>query len=56
MGGLTDWKERDVEVDLSFLGDGEFNAEIFRDGINADRVGKDYKLSLIHIFCQAVLL
>ena len=41
MGGLTDWKERDVEVDLSFLGDGEFNAEIFRDGINADRVGKD---------------
>ena len=36
VGGLTDWKERDVEVDLSFLGDGEFNAEIFRDGINAD--------------------
>ena len=35
VGGLTDWKERDVEVDLSFLGDGEFNAEIFRDGINA---------------------
>ena len=33
MWGLTDWKERDVEVDLSFLGDGEFNAEIFRDGI-----------------------
>ena len=30
VGGLTDWKERDVEVDLSFLGDGEFNAEIFR--------------------------
>ena len=29
VGGLTDWKERDVEVDLSFLGDGEFNAEIF---------------------------
>lgn len=28
VGGLTDWKERDVEVDLSFLGDGEFNAGI----------------------------
>ena len=24
VGGLTDWKERDVEVDLSFLGDGEY--------------------------------
>ncbi len=49
MGGLTDWKERDVEVDLSFLGDGEFNAEIFRDGINADRVGKDYKREVIRV-------
>ena len=43
VGGITDWNERDVEIDLSFLGKGEFNAEIFRDGINADRVGKDYK-------------
>lgn len=49
VGGLTDWKERDVEVDLSFLGDGEFNAEIFRDGINADRVGKDYKREVIRV-------
>ena len=46
---MTDWKERDVEVDLSFLGDGEFNAEIFRDGINADRVGKDYKREVIRV-------
>ena len=45
VGGLTDWKERDVEVDLSFLGDGEFNAEIFRDGINADRVGKEVEFT-----------
>ena len=49
VGGLTDWKERDVEVDLSFLADGEFNAEIFRDGINADRVGKDYKREVIRV-------
>ena len=43
VGGLTDWNERDVEVDLSFLGKGDFKAEIFKDGINSDRVGKDYK-------------
>ena len=49
MGGLTDWKERDVEVDLSFLGDGEFNAEIFRDGINADRAACDYKKEVIPV-------
>ena len=55
VGGLTDWKERDVEVDLSFLGDGEFNAEIFRDGINADRVGKDYKREVIRVLANKKL-
>lgn len=49
IGGLTDWKARDMEVDLSFLGEGEFNAEIFKDGINADRVGKDYKREVIKV-------
>lgn len=49
VGGLTDWNARDVEVDLSFLGEGEFNAEIFKDGINADRVGKDYKREVIRV-------
>ena len=49
IGGLTDWNARDVEVDLSFLGKGEFTAEIFKDGINADRVGKDYKREDIRI-------
>ena len=49
VGGLTDWNARDIEVDLSFLGKGEFNAEIFRDGINADRVGKDYKREVIRV-------
>ena len=43
VGGITDWTARDVEIDLSFLGEGEWQAEIFKDGINADRVGKDYK-------------
>ena len=49
IGGLTDWKARDMEVDLSFLGEGEFDAEIFKDGINADRVGKDYKREVIKV-------
>ncbi len=49
VGGLTDWTERDVEVDLSFLGEGQFHAEIFRDGINADRVAKDYKREVMNV-------
>jgi alpha-glucosidase len=42
VGGLTNWDARDVEIDLSFLGPGSFQAEIHRDGPNADRVGVDY--------------
>jgi alpha-glucosidase len=43
IGGLTDWTARDMEFDLSFLGQGEFNVEIFQDGINADKYASDYK-------------
>ena len=49
VGALTNWEARDMELDLSFLGEGEYQAEIFEDGINADRVGKDYKRKLIYL-------
>jgi alpha-glucosidase len=43
IGGLTDWSPRDLEFDLSFLGEGQFVMDIFQDGINADRYASDYK-------------
>lgn len=43
VGGLTDWTARDIEVDCSFLGDKEYNGILFKDGVNANRIGKDYK-------------
>ncbi len=43
VGGMTDWSPRTLNVDFSFLGEGQYKAEIFRDGINADRIGNDYK-------------
>lgn len=49
VGGLTDWTARKVEIDLSFLGEGNYTAELFRDGINADRVAKDYKREIVSI-------
>jgi alpha-glucosidase len=42
VGALTNWDARDLDVDLSFLGAGEFRAVIFRDGVNAHRAGVDY--------------
>ncbi len=42
-GGLTDWQARDLEIDFSFLPAGTYELEIFRDGINADKVAMDFK-------------
>jgi len=43
VGAMTNWNERDIVFDLSFLGAGNYEAEIFKDGINADRDATDYK-------------
>lgn len=43
VGGLTGHEGRTVTLDLGFLGDGNFTAEIFRDGANAARYGHDYQ-------------
>jgi alpha-glucosidase len=43
VGAMTD-QPRQMELDLSFLGDGEFEAAIYQDGINADRHASDFDL------------
>ena len=43
LAAMTDWDERTLEADLSFLPGGDYTLEIFRDGINADHHGEDYK-------------
>jgi alpha-glucosidase len=43
VGAMTDWTARELTLDLSFLGEGEHSAEIFEDGINADRNARDYR-------------
>jgi alpha-glucosidase len=40
---MSDWTARDLDVDLSFLGDGNFAMDAYQDGVNADRAGSDYK-------------
>lgn len=43
VGAMTDWTERDMTIDLSFLGEGDFVMEIFTDGVNADKVASDWR-------------
>ncbi|WP_219921574.1 glycoside hydrolase family 97 protein [Rufibacter sp. XAAS-G3-1] len=49
VGALTNWDAREMELDLSFLGEGKYKAEIFRDGVNADRKASDYKHETIDV-------
>lgn len=42
IGALSNWTERDLELDISFLPSRNYRAVIFRDGINATRDATDY--------------
>lgn len=45
--GQTDWNARDYEFDFSFLPAGKtYDVILFRDGVNADKQGKDYKTEI----------
>jgi alpha-glucosidase len=43
LAAMTDWTPRDLTIDLSFLGEGHYTADIFADGVNAMREATDYK-------------
>ena len=43
VAAMTDWTPRDLTLDLSFLGDGNYTADIFADGMNALKDATDYQ-------------
>lgn len=49
IGAMTDWKARDLELDLSFLGNAKYKMEVWKDGINADRNAKDFKMETLEV-------
>jgi len=49
VGAMTNWTDREVEIDLSFLPDGNYSMEAYQDGLNADRYGSDYKQVKTHV-------
>jgi len=44
VGAMTDWTARELNLDLSFLPSGSFQMTSYQDGVNADRLGSDYKM------------
>ncbi len=49
LGAMTDWTPRELELNLSFLKEGTFRMEVFKDGINADRFAEDYTLKTLEV-------
>ncbi|MFZ2338843.1 MAG: glycoside hydrolase family 97 catalytic domain-containing protein [Bacteroidales bacterium] len=49
VGAMTSWTPRELTIDFSFLPEGNYRAEIFSDGINADRDATDYTTEVITI-------
>lgn len=47
IGGITNWTERDLKIDLSNIVNGNHNAILYRDGTNAHRKGSDYRVEHI---------
>lgn len=50
IGGMTNWDERDVQLDFSFLTEGmSYTAVLFKDGVNANKQAEDYRKETIRI-------
>ena len=46
VAGMTNWKGRTIEVAFSFLEEGEYDAVLATDGVNADRYPSDHSTTV----------
>ena len=44
LGGQTNWDERTLTLTFDFLPDGDYDAVVLKDGINANHDAEDYKI------------
>ena len=50
LGAITNWDPKDITIDFSFLEKGKkFEAEIFSEGLNADKAAQDYKREIVTV-------
>ncbi len=52
---MTNWDDRTIDFDTSFLPNGEYEITIFKDGINSYREASDYKKEIIKIKAGDIL-
>ncbi|SHJ34932.1 alpha-glucosidase [Tangfeifania diversioriginum] len=49
VGGMTNWSPREMDFDLSFLPEGNYNMEVWKDGINAAKHAADFAQQEINV-------
>ncbi|NII27784.1 glycoside hydrolase family 97 protein [Pseudoflavitalea sp. X16] len=49
VGAMTDWTPRELELDCSFLPEGQYRMQVWKDGPNADRNAKDFSQETITV-------
>ena len=49
VGAMTNWKPRDLTIALPFLDDGDHEAVVFADGVNAHRDATDYRRAVLSV-------
>ncbi len=49
VGAMTDWTPRELALDLSFLPEGKYRMQLWKDGPNADRNAKDCAVETINV-------
>ncbi len=49
VGGISNWQERQLNLDLSFLPDGQYQATMVSDNINANKLAWSYDLKKMQV-------
>lgn len=49
IGAMTDWTKRELRLKTDFLPAGDYEMEVYQDGLNADRFAQDFKRSVTRI-------
>lgn len=47
VGAMSNWDERQISINCSFLDDGKYVAKIYEDGTNANKIATDYNIRKI---------
>lgn len=49
IGSMTNWEPRDLEIPLTFLSSAEYEAQVFADGRDADKVATSLSITTTHV-------